>query len=71
MPTPDHAPLQLLHPTWHIRPSRTSDYLIATRLDRTHLTDEELTAGLCMTLVADTLPLLTLALSEQSTLESP
>lgn len=61
--------LQLQHPTWNIRRPKDAPYVIATRSDRTHLTDKELYAGLCMTLIENTPDILTETLSLQSKIE--
>lgn len=63
------APLQQQHPNWHIRPFGDQGCYIATRLGCPFLTDEELVAGLYMTLVEDTLEGLGEALVAQTEIE--
>ncbi|GAB3275400.1 hypothetical protein GCM10027589_00530 [Actinocorallia lasiicapitis] len=61
--------LQLAHPTWHIRRPANATYVIATRTDRTHLSDDELLAGLSMTLIENTPTLLRDSLTTQQKIE--
>jgi hypothetical protein len=61
--------LQRRYPAWRIRQTSGGESLIATRMDRRALTDKELGAGLCMTLVEDTPDRLVRALVTQTELE--
>ncbi|WP_106403045.1 hypothetical protein [Actinocorallia populi] len=63
------TPLQRKHPDWNIRPFGDQGCYIATRLGCPFLTDEELVAGLYMTLVEDTLEDLGEALAIQVEIE--
>jgi hypothetical protein len=65
----EYAELQHQHPNWHIRRTGEALYIMATRQDRTHVTDEELDAGLCMTLIEDTPAQLREALAHQQKIE--
>ena len=62
--------LGTLHPSWRIRPTARGAALMATRLDRRHLTPEELAAGLAMTLIEDTGERLAEALVAQREIEA-
>jgi hypothetical protein len=61
--------LRRQNPSWHIRRPANASYVIATRGDRSHLTDEELEAGLYMTLIEDTLGRLGEVLASQVEIE--
>ncbi|GAA2723970.1 hypothetical protein [Actinocorallia aurantiaca] len=61
--------LQKEHPDWNIRAFSDKTCYIATRLGCPFLTDEELVAGLYMTLVEDTLEELKEALATQTKIE--
>ncbi|MEO3782629.1 hypothetical protein ABGB12_04815 [Actinocorallia sp. B10E7] len=63
------ALLQKQHPNWNIRTFNDKTCYIATRLGCPFLTDEELVAGLYMTLVEDTLEELEEALATQAKIE--
>lgn len=69
MPQQPWEHLRPRYPSWSIRPTAGGAILIATRLGRTHLTPDELAAGLAMTLVEDTPDALTEALAAQTELE--
>src|SRR5690349_6756915 len=63
-------PPMIEHLAWHIRRSPVAYYFLATRRDRTHLTEFELDAGLSMTLIEDTLVELREALIRQTKIEA-
>ncbi|MEO5877957.1 MAG: hypothetical protein ABIS86_08185 [Streptosporangiaceae bacterium] len=67
--TDDLTALGSLYPAWYTRRPANAPYVIATRDDRTHLTDAELRAGLSMTLIEDTPEALSEALATQLTIE--
>jgi hypothetical protein len=65
----DLAELRRRYPAWRTRRPANASYVIATRNDRAHLTEEELTAGLAMTLIEDTAEELRDALAAQLRIE--
>lgn len=65
----DLTDLRRQYPAWHTRHPANASYFIATRNDRVHLTDEELVAGLHMTLIEDTPDKLREALAAQLRIE--
>ncbi|ROO90149.1 hypothetical protein EDD29_7866 [Actinocorallia herbida] len=69
--TPDLTALRASHPEWLIRPTAAGRLFMATRRNHSHLTAEELGAGLAMTLVEDTFEALTEALTAQARIETP
>ena len=69
MNDPDLTELRRSYPAWRTRRPANASYVIATRSDRVHLTEEELTAGLAMTLIEDTLDELREALAVQLRIE--
>jgi hypothetical protein len=64
----ERADLQAQYPGWNIRRPAAMRCMVATRIDR-FLTDEEISAGLSMTLVEDTPTRLTEALAAQLKIE--
>lgn len=62
--------LRARFPQWYSRRPKNGPYVIATRQDRTHLTDDELVAGMSMTLMADTAEALGEALAQQDVIEA-
>lgn len=64
-----HTALQQQHPNWHIRRPPKASYVMATRRDRSHVTEGELDAGLCMTRIEDTPDRLREALEHQQKIE--
>ncbi|MDX6742033.1 hypothetical protein [Actinocorallia sp. A-T 12471] len=69
--TTDITDLRRLHPGWLIRPASADTLLMATRLDRRHLSADELGRGLAMTLIEETPEALADALDAQSKIEPP
>jgi hypothetical protein len=64
----ERADLQARYPGWNIRRPATMRCMVATRIDR-FLTEQEIFAGLSMTLVEDTTTRLSEALAAQLEIE--
>ncbi len=67
----DLSELQQRYPTWMIRPTPQEVLFIATRRDRHHLNADEISVGLAMTLIEETLEALAESLAAQSEIEPP
>ncbi|GAB3661674.1 hypothetical protein GCM10027589_24140 [Actinocorallia lasiicapitis] len=69
-PNPELTRLGIRHPGWRIRLTRDARSLIATRLDRDHVTEEEQVAGVVMTVIEDSPERLSEALALQAEAEA-